>query len=87
MKVENLPAAHTGRLYSPGNIPGIHFCQRLSRPQGHSVAGSYMSNSNYPIGNRTSDLPACSALPQPTALLRAPNMLSASVGYIFRFVS
>jgi hypothetical protein len=23
----------------PGNIPGTHFCYRLSRPQGHSVAG------------------------------------------------
>jgi hypothetical protein len=23
----------------PGNIPGTHFCQRLSRPQVHSAAG------------------------------------------------
>jgi len=27
----------------PGNIPGTHFCYRLSRPQGHSAAGRIMS--------------------------------------------
>ena len=54
-------ARRTGRLYPPGNIPGTHFCYRLSRPQGHSVAGRIMSikNSNVTIGNRTCDLPAC----------------------------
>ena len=31
-----------------------------------------MKNSNDAIGNRTRDLPACSAVPQPTAPLRAP---------------
>jgi hypothetical protein len=31
-----------------------------------------MKNSNDTIGNRTRDLPACSAVPQPTALPRAP---------------
>jgi hypothetical protein len=31
-----------------------------------------MKNSNDTIGNRTRDLPACSAMPQPTALPRAP---------------
>ena len=31
-----------------------------------------MKNSNYTIGNRTRDLPPCSAVPQPTALRRAP---------------
>jgi len=24
---------------TPGNIPGTHFCQRLSRPQDHSATG------------------------------------------------
>ena len=24
---------------TPGNAPGTHFCQRLSRPQGHSAIG------------------------------------------------
>jgi len=31
-----------------------------------------MKNSNATIGNRTCDLPACSAVPQPTAPPRAP---------------
>jgi hypothetical protein len=51
----------------PGNIPGTHFCKRLSRPQGHSAAGRIMSmkNSNDTMGNRSRDLPVCSAVPQP----------------------
>jgi hypothetical protein len=50
----------------PGNIAGTHFCQRLSRPQGHSAARWNMSlkNSNDTIGNWTRDLPASSAVPQ-----------------------
>jgi len=32
-----------------------------------------MKNSNYTIGNRTRDLPACSAVPQPNAPPRAPR--------------
>jgi len=46
----------------PGNTPGTHFCQRLSRPQGHSAIGRIMSmkNPNDTIWNRTSDLPICS---------------------------
>ena len=28
---------------SPGNSPGTHFCQRLSRPQGHSAIRMIMS--------------------------------------------
>jgi hypothetical protein len=32
-----------------------------------------MKNSNDTIGNRTIDLPACSAVPQPTASPRAPS--------------
>ena len=62
-----MSALRTGRLYPPGNIPGTHFCYRLSRPQSHSAAGRIMStkNSNDTTGNRTRDLPACSAVPQP----------------------
>jgi hypothetical protein len=53
----------------PGNIPGTHFCQRLSRPQGHNAAERIksMKKSTDTIGNRTRDLPVCSAVPQPTA--------------------
>jgi hypothetical protein len=52
---------------SPGNIPGTHFCQRLSRPQGHSAIGRIIStkNSNDAIWNRNSDLPICKAVPWP----------------------
>ena len=75
MKVVRLSALRTGRLYPPGNIPGTHFCQRLSQPQGHSVARRIMSmkNSNDTIGNRTRDLLACSTVPQPTEPPRAPS--------------
>jgi hypothetical protein len=52
---------------SPGNATGTHFCQRLSRSQGHSAIGRNMSmkNSNETIWYRTSDLPICSAVPWP----------------------
>ena len=75
MKVVRLSALRTGRLYPPGNIPGTHFCQRLSQPRGHSAAGRIISmkNSDDTIGNRTRDLPDCSAVPQPTAPPRAPS--------------
>jgi hypothetical protein len=37
----------------PREIPGTHFCYRLSRPQGHSAAGKIKSieKSNDLIGN------------------------------------
>ena len=59
---------------SPGSILGIHFCQRLNQPRGHSAVGSVMStkNSSDNIWNRTRDLPACSAVPQPTVPPRTP---------------
>jgi len=64
MKVVSLSALGTGRLYPPGNIPGTHFCQSPSQPQGHSAVGRIMSmkNSNDTIGNRTRNLQACSAV-------------------------
>ena len=58
MKVVRLSALSTGRLYHPGDIPGTHFCNRMSLPQGHGDAGRIMSmkNSHDTIGNRTRDL-------------------------------
>jgi hypothetical protein len=52
--------------FTPREIPGTHFCQRLSWPQGHSVAGRTRSieKFNNVIGN--------SIVPQPTTLPRAP---------------
>jgi hypothetical protein len=60
--------------FTPRKIPGIHFCHRLSQPQGHSAAGRIRSieEPNDLIGNETHDLPACSIVPQPTMLLHAP---------------
>jgi hypothetical protein len=60
--------------FTPRKIPGTHFCYRLSRLQGHSVAGRIMSTekSNDFIGNRSHNLPACSIVPQATMLPHAP---------------
>jgi hypothetical protein len=64
----------------PGNIPGTYFCWRLSQPLGRSAAGRIMSMKNFndTMGNRTRDLPACSAVPQPTA----PQAACSKVTYI-----
>jgi hypothetical protein len=53
-------------------IPGTNFCQRLSRPQGHSAAERIRSieKTNELIRNRTQNLSACSVMPKPTTLLR-----------------
>ena len=67
IKAVGLSAQRNGRIYPPGYIPGTHFCQRLNRAQCHSVAGRIMpkKSSSDNIGNRNSDLPACSAASQP----------------------
>jgi len=44
-----------------------------------------MKNSSDTIENRTRDLPTCSAMPQPTALPRAPNKYMYSLKYRERF--
>ena len=48
----------------------------LSRPQGHKATGRIKSlkNSSDFIGNRTRDVPGCSAVPQPTAPPRTPGI-------------
>jgi len=50
MKVVRLSALRTGRINPPGDIPGTHFCKRLSRPLVHTAAGSItsMKKSNAP---------------------------------------
>jgi hypothetical protein len=69
-------APHASRLLPPRKIPGTHFRQRLSRPQGYSAAGRIRSieKSHDLIGIRTRDLPACSVVPQPTTLPHAPQI-------------
>jgi hypothetical protein len=63
---KNVSPKHRPPLPS-GNIPGTHFCYRLSRPQGYNAAGKIMwiKNSTDNIGNRSRDLPVCSAVSQP----------------------
>jgi hypothetical protein len=84
-----LSALCAGRPLPPRKIPGTHICQRLSRPQGHNAAGRIRSieKSNDPIGNKTRDLPACSIVPQPTTLPRAPCSTSRHVEIIATAVS
>jgi len=85
MKVVSLSALPTGRLNSTGDIPGSHFCHSLSRTKGHSAAGKIITIKN-PIGIQTRDLPAGSAVPQPTAPLRSPHSvcsISVSLSHIF----
>ena len=55
----------------PGNIPGTHFCRRLSQPQGHTAARRIMSMK---ISN-DHNLPTCSAVPQPTVPLPYPSWM------------
>jgi hypothetical protein len=60
--VKVVSPTHRWLLNTPGDIPGTHFCYRLSQTQGHNAAGRTkpMKNPNDPIGIRTHDLPACS---------------------------
>jgi hypothetical protein len=72
-----LSALRAGPILLPRKIRGTHFCWRLSRPHGHSAAERITSTKkpNGLIGNRTHGLPACSIVPQPATLLRAPCIL------------
>jgi len=55
MNVLRLSALRTGRLYPPGNVPGIHFIWRLPQPQGHSAAGRNISNEKFQWQQRESN--------------------------------
>jgi len=63
---------HHPALPTKGNIPGIHFCYRLSQTNSHIAAGRIrlMKISSDIIGKRNHKFPACGALPQIFALLR-----------------
>ena len=88
VKAVRVSALRTGPLYPLGNFPGTHFCFKLSPRQGQSAAWRIMSmqNSSNTIVNRTLDLAACGAVPQPTAPPRAPLIIlyeSKTVSYIY----
>ena len=76
-----LPGLNTGRLYLQEDNSGAYFCSRLSRSQGHSTAGRIKSikKSNEPFGNRTRDLPTCSAVPQLTEQCKDRYYLKAQI--------
>jgi len=74
MKLVRLSALHTGRFHPQEIFLVLIPVRGLIRTQGHSAAGRITStkNSRNPIANRTRGLPACSAVPHPTAPLGAP---------------
>jgi hypothetical protein len=78
---------HGGVVFSPiyrppftPRIPFTHSCQRLSQPQGHSAAGRMRSIEKISdlTGNRTCNLPACSIVPQSTALPRSRIIITTT---------
>jgi hypothetical protein len=72
----------------PGNIRGTHFCYRISTQRAHSDAERIisMNNSKVIIGNRNSDLPACtrSTVSQPTAPPSIPSSVHAELKFRIR---
>ena len=60
-------------LPHPGSIPATHFCRVYLRAIGWPEELMSMKNSNDTIWSRTRDLPACSAVSQPTAPPRVPG--------------
>ena len=67
MKVVSLSALSNGRLYPPPPTPGVDLRATL-RPEGLCQWRIPMIQS----GKRTRNLPACSAVPQPTTPSRTP---------------
>jgi hypothetical protein len=71
-----LSALHAGRPLPPGiflvliSVKGCVDPRAIMQLEGLGQ----LKKSNDLIGNRTRDLPACSIVPQPTMLLRAPYL-------------
>jgi hypothetical protein len=64
-------------LFTPRKITDTHFGYRLSRPQDHSASEriKYAEKSHDLIGNRTTDLPACSIVSTPLTSHYSLNVL------------
>jgi hypothetical protein len=84
MNVGRLSALLNCSIKTTADIPVTQFRQRLSRPQGLSMAARITSLeiSNI-IGNRIRDFPACSSVPQPTAVSRAPYYQYCAIKVLF----
>jgi len=84
IKVARLSALSTGHLKTMDIFIVLISVKRLSRPQGHSMAGKIMSMkiSSNAISNRIRDPPACSEVPHPTAPTSAPERLN-NIHYVF----
>jgi hypothetical protein len=60
-------------LFTPRKIPGTHFLEAESNPGAMvRLEGLGKLKKSTSSGTRTGDLPACSIVPQPTTLSRAP---------------
>jgi len=75
MKAAKLSALSTGRLNPSRDIPGTHFCCRLSRLESHTATGRFKLIKNFSdtIGNRTRNLTNLTAVFQKNASSRAPK--------------
>jgi hypothetical protein len=94
MKVVSLSAIRTGHLY-PKKYSWYSFLLEVDLTPGSYCDRRIMSvkKSNDTIGNRTRDLPACSAVPQPTApprcslrLLNISEFIDFILGNFFFFL-
>jgi hypothetical protein len=62
------------QFFTPRKFPGTHFCRGSVDPRAIvRLEGLGKLKKSTSSGTRTGDLPACSIMPQPTTLPRAPG--------------